>query len=279
MADEEDIQQQMNLLATYRRTLAIYLEQVAQMGFGSIAPGIMNGITNVRNEIWHIKNNLRKQGVSVEDFFIDEPISYSSSSTNKTTQSITPPLQNKSFKHQLYMYRDIASYIKEKANYNPKQAILIQYSGASATNLLYTLADKNMHITMYIRNPGRAESELQAKRIRDTIQGLRGFFNITHKYVLNVYTYDVPASIRAVKIDEDIIGIGWYTYEHVIKYDTEFLGDECEVSGHDVPGFIFYKGSPEYEAVNDMINNQIKNYDLHIEKEGKKAILTLPDAG
>jgi hypothetical protein len=64
--DQEAINAQLELPAAHRRTLAIYLRQQAQ--FGLLAPlAVFNGIAVAQNAIRRIKEQLRSDGVPVED--------------------------------------------------------------------------------------------------------------------------------------------------------------------------------------------------------------------
>lgn len=74
MLNQEIIEQQLTLLATLRRTLAILLQQLASLGgitYGS--PGLLNSIQEARSHINNIKLYLRERGVQVEDDLNDEP--------------------------------------------------------------------------------------------------------------------------------------------------------------------------------------------------------------
>jgi len=64
--DQEAITQQLALLAAHRRTLAVYLRQQAELGVLA-PPGIINGIVETQNVILRIKDQLRADGVLVED--------------------------------------------------------------------------------------------------------------------------------------------------------------------------------------------------------------------
>jgi Tfp pilus assembly protein PilF len=72
MLDPEAIDQQQQLLAAHRATLAHYLIQRAQLGSGYAPPGVTNGITEARAEIRRIKEVLRGWGATVEDLPDDE---------------------------------------------------------------------------------------------------------------------------------------------------------------------------------------------------------------
>src|SRR5436190_7999157 len=74
MLSPEEIAQQEQLLATYRRTLAIYMRQQAEIGRAYSPPAIQNGIDEARSNIRRIKAALKTAGVEVaEDPDDDEP--------------------------------------------------------------------------------------------------------------------------------------------------------------------------------------------------------------
>jgi hypothetical protein len=64
--DQETINAQLELLAAHRRTLAVYLRQQAQLGVLA-PPGVFNGIAEAQSAIRHIKEQLRADGVPIED--------------------------------------------------------------------------------------------------------------------------------------------------------------------------------------------------------------------
>ncbi len=67
MPFQEDIEVQRELLAAHRRTLSIYLRQLASSGFVHAPPTVLNGIQEARGNIARIKTVLRDWGVEVED--------------------------------------------------------------------------------------------------------------------------------------------------------------------------------------------------------------------
>src|SRR5690242_18857478 len=69
--DQETINGQLELLAAHRRTLAVYLRQHAQLGVLA-PPGVVNGIVETQSAIRTIKEQLRADGMSVEDEPNDE---------------------------------------------------------------------------------------------------------------------------------------------------------------------------------------------------------------
>lgn len=73
MPSQEEIADQQELLATYRRTLARYLKQQAALGEAYVPPGVSEGIREARNNIRRIKDILRTWDVPVENHPDDEP--------------------------------------------------------------------------------------------------------------------------------------------------------------------------------------------------------------
>jgi tetratricopeptide (TPR) repeat protein len=69
--DQETINAQLELLAVHRRTLVVYLRQQAQLGVLA-PPGVFNGIAETQSAIRRIKEQLRADGVPVEDHPDDE---------------------------------------------------------------------------------------------------------------------------------------------------------------------------------------------------------------
>jgi eukaryotic-like serine/threonine-protein kinase len=67
--DDHDLQiaHSKQLLATYRRNLALYLRQRAHLGAAHIPPGVYNGIIETQAEIARLKASLHVLGVTVAD--------------------------------------------------------------------------------------------------------------------------------------------------------------------------------------------------------------------
>lgn len=72
--NKEMIEQQLELLAIYRRTLATFLKQQAQLGEAYTPPGVIEGIRSSRDNICRIKSSLRNWGVEVPDYPEDRQI-------------------------------------------------------------------------------------------------------------------------------------------------------------------------------------------------------------
>jgi WD40 repeat protein len=64
---QEEIDDQLRLLATYRKTLAILLEQLARHTAAYVPPAVEHGIREARESILQAKHNLHDWGVAVAD--------------------------------------------------------------------------------------------------------------------------------------------------------------------------------------------------------------------
>lgn len=67
MLTDEEITHQQELLKTYRRNLALYLQRQAMMGAAYVTPEVMHGIAEAREQIARIKRILGESGVEVPD--------------------------------------------------------------------------------------------------------------------------------------------------------------------------------------------------------------------
>lgn len=74
MPSQNDIEAQLKLLATNRRTLEHYIIQRDTLGSAHVPPMVSHGIREARENIQNIKTILRQQKVVVEDLAIDEEV-------------------------------------------------------------------------------------------------------------------------------------------------------------------------------------------------------------
>lgn len=283
---EQDIAAQLDLLQAHRMTLTVYLRQVALVGELSAPPAVINGIHKAREEINRIKQVLHDWKITVDEHPDDnwpqlkisgqvETYKETTYTTGSTTfselishQSTTLDFnENRSYREQQDMYRDLAKYIDR---YGAKEAVLIQYSGKMAINLLRKLLLKEATVKMYVQNPLKAISRMQSRRIMRTIKELSGELRGTKNCQLVVYDYDVPASVRGASIDKQVLAIGWYTYDHDI--DAKSTANTFRVAGHDVPGMLLFANTIEYEIYNAMFVALIDNYENSIRSLGKKPL-------
>ena len=88
MAGQEEIDQQVELLNSYRRTLSHYLKRQALLVNANISPEIEHGIHEARDNIRRIKGILRSWDIPVDDHTDDEsPVLSSNTLPNMTTDS------------------------------------------------------------------------------------------------------------------------------------------------------------------------------------------------
>ena len=74
---------------------------------------------------------------------------------------------------------------------------------------------------------------------------------------LTIFKYHVPGSVTAVKIDDDVILMGWYFYLHVNDADEKPHEDENKnkyddsfhIKGRTTPAIILQKNDPGFEAL------------------------------
>jgi nucleoside phosphorylase len=90
MPSQEDIAHQQKLLKSHRRTLAVYITQLAILGQAFAPPNVMHGIRESRNQIRRIKAILRGWGVAVEDHPDDEEQQLNPESTAPASSQVEP---------------------------------------------------------------------------------------------------------------------------------------------------------------------------------------------
>jgi hypothetical protein len=74
MLTQEELDQQLQLLATHRQTLAVYLRQQAAIGKAFSPPALVNGICDARHHIRRIKAELRASGLAIPEAPGDEEL-------------------------------------------------------------------------------------------------------------------------------------------------------------------------------------------------------------
>jgi hypothetical protein len=115
MPDQEVIEQQLRILATYRATLAHYRLQEARLGDDFVPPGVIHGIRDARFEIARIKQALHDIGVVVEDYPDDEEAAASPqpsvpATTPKTVASRESSPSGSTFHFHGSIYSGVANF-------------------------------------------------------------------------------------------------------------------------------------------------------------------------
>ena len=178
--------------------------------------------------------------------------------------SVKSLTRNKFYSDQDEAYKCLLEYIDR---HTVTEAIFLQYSCKQSEILLYPLVlNKKARATVFIQHedmPGQLQSKRQVDRITSTIRNSlsdlsRKLSDLSH---LKVYKFKTPASLRAIKIDDQVLCVGWYTYEKVDRkgYST-FSDDQIAVSGHDRPTIVVWRGTEEFDVLDQMVSVMVKNY-------------------
>ncbi len=171
--------------------------------------------------------------------------------------------RNKSFLEQTDLYEEIERYVDQMEEV--KEVVLLQYSAMWATSLIRKLARKNANITLFVQAPETAVSDSQKEKILTISRQMDENISRSNPFTLTIYEYNAPASIRAVLIDRKILGIGPYVYEYMFSQNENFPDDRFEISGHDMPGRLFYEGTLGFQAFSVMIDKIVANYKKYYE--------------
>src|SRR5947209_5555186 len=160
----------------------------------------------------------------------------------------------------LYLIEEI-----KKMDVDGKEAVLIQYSSRSCIDVVRTLLEKGAKVTVYIQEPAiprKLGSKLQAVRTKDTVdQFLSDLALLANKDKLIAYYYKAPASVSGIKVDDQLICMGWYIYENVITKLPKYPNDTIEISSHDISGLVVWKGTDEYKSFDKTFCRLVENYN------------------
>jgi hypothetical protein len=166
-------------------------------------------------------------------------------------------------------YRFLEDYLE---THPARQAVLLQYSGISSRSLLRALLRTGTSVTLYIQHQDTASAvgmKEQAERIEVSIRFLRGelggLYDATR---LKIYRFRPPSSISGVKLDADVLCMGWYTYEYVDDSNQSpyYLTDSSQLSGHDVAAVMCWKGSAAFAALDQTFTMLQRSYEQHAEE-------------
>lgn len=181
------------------------------------------------------------------------------SDLNKKDQSL------KAFEQQREAYRHLISAINQ---YGAREAVLLQYSSTTSSDVLHVLLNQGARVTVFIQHEDTAAnigSQLQADRIKTAIRSIQDYLrrNPSRSDKLKIYKFRTPATLSAIKIDNRILCMGWYTYEQVDPAAHKHYGsDTVAVSGHDVATLVAWGGTEEFEVLDktfSMLENNYRN--------------------
>ncbi len=84
---------------------------------------------------------------------------------------------------------------------------------------------------------------------------------------LKIYKYRSIGSVSAIKIDNRILCMGWYTYTQADQaINKGSPSDTIEILGHNVAAMIVWKGTIEFETLNKTFSMLEKNYRKNAEE-------------
>lgn len=173
------------------------------------------------------------------------------------------------FEEQHDAYRFLIDVINQ---YGARKAILFQYSSTMSLSVVRVLLSKGAQVTVFVQHEDTATqigSQLQADRIKTTTRGILSELRRTPQKLdkLKIYKFRTPGTVSAVKIDDRLLCMGWYTYERVAPTDQEHYGDDTvAVSGHDVATLIAWQGSREFTVLDKMFTKLEENYRNNAEE-------------
>lgn len=135
----------------------------------------------------------------------------------------------------------------------PKSCDMIEYSSKNVADILIGLKKIGANIRLLIHDPRSSISERQKKKICgqiiDLIQDFENYQNINIKF------YNNNASLRGRRFDDQLINIGWYTYD---KRNKDF--PLPQISGHTNPLITIRSDSKGYEEFKRMFDDVFSDY-------------------
>lgn len=165
---------------------------------------------------------------------------------------------------QEHMYRELAELVERDG---AKAATLLQYSCYTCLPLVRALLESDATVRVYMQSSDTAAalgSSLQKRRIESHIETIAGELD-TLMSRFEALSYSMPASVSAVRIDKDIIAVGWYLYLHIDRASDRYVkaGDTVKIAAHDVPGIVARRGSVEFETLNRLFERLLENYQAN----------------
>jgi hypothetical protein len=248
------------------------------------------GWDNTNKALFHVTEGIRKvaeelaaQGPSVLPVVVEKEQRQMAQVSSvlpiaEPVREVSSSTAPRMFEYQEDAYHFLIGMIQDQG---AREAVLLQYSCHTSLPLLRKLLHKGARVTVFIQHEdtvapkkgqdediaipkeGQLRSELQAELIRDTTRNLLSNLGDMHEEPdkLEVYKYRVPPSMSAVKIDNRVICMGWYTCEQKRRGDDKAHEDDTiDISGHDRPAMVVYKGTWEFQVLDKMFSRVEKNY-------------------
>ncbi len=162
---------------------------------------------------------------------------------------------------------DLLSYIKDKEIKGKKvqEAVILRYSMNAA--LVGRLLENGAKVTVFMQDETTAKSigsQQQAEYIINAYSELKGLLpKPLGDYPLTVYKYIPPCSMVGVKLDDQLIYMGWYTYEYTDdtnRFRVNHSDDTTQLYGHDKVALIAQKGYYGFSMLETTFRSIVGNY-------------------
>jgi len=160
-------------------------------------------------------------------------------------------------------YSELVDYINQN---KVTKAVFLQYSGQACAGVLEAVLKKpGAKAVVYLQDEKTAESlgsKFQAARIGASVKNMRKWrIKYEGKSEIIVRKCTMPMSVRAIMLDDQLLCMGWYTYEHEHRQDVEHPDDTVAVSGHDTATLISRKGTADFDALTSTLAMLVANYE------------------
>lgn len=159
-----------------------------------------------------------------------------------------------------------------------KEAIIMRYS--MHPELVAQLLESGTKVTFFMQDEKTAEligSQEQADYIKSDYNRLRRLLTRRlEDYPLTVYKFRPPSSLAGMKLDDQLIYMGWYTYEYndrANNFRVSHSDDRTQLYGHDKAALIAKKGYYGFNLLERTFDSLIDNY----QRDGN-ATRILPDS-
>jgi hypothetical protein len=182
------------------------------------------------------------------------------------------------FDRQKTPYDQLIHHINENG---VEKAVFIQYSGRRSEDVLQAvLRTPGATATVYLQDEriaAKIGSRRQAARITGSLRDTLSDWHRNYRGLseLKVYKCMLPMSVRAIMIDDQLLCMGWYTYEPDDRKDAEeFRDDTVAVSGDDIATIIARRGTHEFDALNSTFAMLISKYERYSKEPWLRSAFT-----
>jgi len=177
------------------------------------------------------------------------------------TAAVHSLTHNQLFATDYEPYRQLVDHIDREG---AREVILFQYSGKNSMNVMTAAMRQGATIELFIEQEdtaARIGSQKQHDRIPQTMeQDMSARHKDYPDAVLKISKAFAPMSVRAIRIDDKVLCVGWYTFEEIDRVGDAYPDDKITISGHDRPTLIAWAGTPEYDVINEMLTNMLAVY-------------------